>query len=215
MAVTTSQRLIDPDEDHSWLDKRTPTRLDAEEAHRPLDAAFVQSFKHALLTAIDHEGDVVEYLNDDTELLLDTSSFEVGTTRNMRLCALLTRSYLSYPLSLIYSLPPLPSNLALQPLVDAFQDKARPALAFVSEIPSHAYTHANLPNYLIYSLASIGSLACSQDVMQAEQLWSAANTSIATMLEIDNREARNPDLINAVSPRYVRFFSKRGPDQLA
>ena len=57
-------------DESSWLAERTPARLDAERAHRPLDPTFVQSFKHAVLS--DGTNDV-QYLTDATEPFLRSS----------------------------------------------------------------------------------------------------------------------------------------------
>lgn len=59
-------------QEDTWLDTRSPTRLDAEDAHRPLDDSFVQSFKHALRSEAHQH--TINYLNDETEQLLFASS---------------------------------------------------------------------------------------------------------------------------------------------
>lgn len=53
--------------DDSWPAERTPARLDAERAQRPLDGAFMQSFKQSILsqTTLD-----AAYLSDATERLV-------------------------------------------------------------------------------------------------------------------------------------------------
>ena len=67
--VTDMTPTTEAQEESSWLDKRTPTGQDVENAHRPLDPSFVQYFKHEL-TNSNAYGFVCEYLNDETELLL-------------------------------------------------------------------------------------------------------------------------------------------------
>lgn len=48
-----------------WPMERTPGLLDAERAHRPVDASFVKSFKKAVISAAARD---TAYLTDATEL---------------------------------------------------------------------------------------------------------------------------------------------------
>ena len=61
----------------AWPAERTPGRLDAEQANQPLEKSFLQSFKHALLRD-ERASDTVEYLNDNSEVLM--SSVDLSNT---------------------------------------------------------------------------------------------------------------------------------------
>jgi hypothetical protein len=52
-----------PQGESTWPAERTPGRLDAEQAHRPLDSSFVQSFKLAL-TSDQAASTTSNYIND-------------------------------------------------------------------------------------------------------------------------------------------------------
>jgi hypothetical protein len=60
-------------DDNSWLAERTPARLDAARAHRPLDHGFIQSLKHAIHS---NSANNIQYLNDATESLIRASGLQ-------------------------------------------------------------------------------------------------------------------------------------------
>jgi hypothetical protein len=65
----------------TWPAERTPGRLDAEQAHRPLDSSFVRSFKLAL--AGDHgAGTTISYVNDTNEGSIYVSNPESPRVRH-------------------------------------------------------------------------------------------------------------------------------------
>ncbi|KAH6959577.1 hypothetical protein BKA56DRAFT_624130 [Ilyonectria sp. MPI-CAGE-AT-0026] len=167
-------------DDCSWPVERVPARLDAERAHRPLDLGFVQSFRHAILSVAAHD---VEYLNDTTENIIRASR-----PRNLD-------TY--YPLTLAKDLPQLPLEPPPRTLLDAFRIKGHPNLPLIHHIPIRSFSSANLPGYLAYAMATIGAMILSESPTATDSLWSTGNTLIASALEVDNREARKADLINA------------------
>lgn len=71
-------------------------------------------------------------------------------------------------------------------------------MALVSSIPKESFQRPAPPEYLTYAMATIGSVLSPQPSIQSDSLWSAATVLIALALEIDNRQARNWDLVNAV-----------------
>jgi hypothetical protein len=56
----------------TWPAERVPGKLDAEQANRPLDSSFMQSFKHALL-ADEAANETCDFLDDDNEDLIHVS----------------------------------------------------------------------------------------------------------------------------------------------
>jgi hypothetical protein len=79
-----------------------------------------------------------------------------------------------------------------------FQVQAHPAMPLVSLIPKEAFQGQALPDYLTFAMATIGAVLAPQPSVDHQQLWTRANALIGLALEIDNRNARRLDLINAV-----------------
>jgi hypothetical protein len=65
-------------------------------------------------------------------------------------------------------------------------------------IPIKSLLRNDVPQYLTFAMASLGSVASSGRRSDAKTLWWAANLLIAATLEVDNLEARKVDLVNAV-----------------
>ena len=182
----------------TWPAERVPGRLDAAQANRTLESSFMQSFKHALLGA-EGVNETVEYLNDASEGLihrLDPSNTEVRTHSHSRCLANLAK--LPYPLMMFSRFPVVPSENALQSLVDLFTTQVYPKMTFVRGIPIQNLLRDSRPPYLTFAMASIASMASGGAQSVTEAMWWAANRLITGTMEVDNREARKVDLLNAV-----------------
>ena len=107
-------------------------------------------------------------------------------------------SKLSYPLVLFSHFPTLPPGSILQSFIDVFINDIHPKMTLLCRIPVGSLQRSDSPPYLSYAMATIGSLASGGDQSVTEDLWLAANLLIAGTLEVDNREARKADLLNAV-----------------
>jgi hypothetical protein len=109
-----------------------------------------------------------------------------------------------YPLTHVATLPEVSSATVLQTLIGTFREQGHPNLPLISHIPVQAFGLAEMPDYLMYALATLGAVTSREDLSTTHALWTASNSLIASTLEVDNREARNVGLINAVreSPSY-------------
>ncbi|KAH7323956.1 hypothetical protein BKA65DRAFT_77255 [Rhexocercosporidium sp. MPI-PUGE-AT-0058] len=166
----------------AWPADRTPGRLDAEQANQPIENSFMQSYKDALLRD-EKASETVEYLNDDSEASISGAD-PPNTT-------------LSYPLVIFSRFPTLPPREMLQSFVDVFVNDIYPTMPLLYHIPVESLQRSDNPPYLTYAIATIGSLVLGADQSLTEDLWWAANFLIAGILEIDNREARKVELLNA------------------
>ena len=187
----------------TWLAERVPGRLDAEQANRPLESAFMQSFKHALLCDVEAQ-ETTEYLNDQNEDLI-----HVHDPTDTAVCRLFVVSpyfkgsansrKLSYPLMMFSRFPDIPPEEVLLPLVDIFLTHVLPKMTLFRCILVKTLLRAERPQYLTFAMACIGSVSAGGPHTVTEALWWAANILIAATLEVDNRAARKVDLLNAVS----------------
>ncbi|RYC80437.1 hypothetical protein BFJ63_vAg16673 [Fusarium oxysporum f. sp. narcissi] len=168
-------------DEHPWLAERTPKRLDAEQAHQPLDPAFVLSFRHAISS--EAAKDTV-YLDDTTEALMTAHSSNMDVF---------------YPLTLTPALPQLPPEITSEQLLKAFRTNVHPHMPLICQIPIETFDKTQLSGYLSYAMAALGALTLPSAFSITLTLWSAARTLITACLEVDNREARKPSLINAAS----------------
>jgi hypothetical protein len=105
---------------------------------------------------------------------------------------------LSYPLMMFSRFPTVPPENILRSLVDAFATKVHPKMTLLHRIPIRSLLRDDVPQYLTFAMASLGSLVSGGLQSDTEGLWWAANILIAITLEVDNREARKMDLLNAV-----------------
>ncbi|KAJ4247094.1 hypothetical protein NW762_013232 [Fusarium torreyae] len=166
-------------DEHPWPAERTPKRLDAEQAHQPLDPAFVLSFTHAI--AGEAENDIV-YLDDETQALISSNSAAMD---------------IFYPLNLTPASPELSSDTTFGQLLEAFRSNVHLRMPLIQHIPIESFDQTNLSGYLTYAMAALGSLTLPNATSTAHSLWSTARSLITASLEVDNREARKPSLINA------------------
>ena len=192
-------------EDSPWPAVRTPGRLDAEHAYRPLDSSFVGRFKTTLL-ASPSARDTIDYLNNATECLLDIpspTSLAVGNYTSMKYIELI-RTKLSYPLILLDNFPKVPDDNAAVLLIHSFCNSVYSELRLISFIPIEQLIRADTPKYLKFAMEVLGMMVAGGFEDEASRLWHAANLLITVTLEVDNREARKADLFNA-----VRWCSRR------
>ncbi|KAI8686825.1 hypothetical protein NCS56_00343900 [Fusarium sp. Ph1] len=190
--VVDSSNQLHSRDDHPWLVERTPNRLDAEQAHRPLDADFVLSFRHAISSEAARD---TAFLNDATEALISTSS-------NMDVF---------YPLTLTPTSPELPSGVLPEQLLTFFRTDVYPYMSLIHHIPLESFNISQLSDYLGYAMATLSSMMIPEASSATHTLWSTAKTLITAGLEVDNREARKPGLINAtnVGHGYVGTAARR------
>ena len=193
-------------EESTWPAERTPGRLDAERAHRPLDSSFVHSFKLALAND-QAAGATINYVNDANE-----GSIYVSNPGSPRVSLLpspersqLNQTKLPYPLMLFSYFPSVPSEETLRLLVNEFSEKVHPRITLLRSIPMETLTHDKVPKYLTLAMACLGCFAAEGMSSTAENMWWAANFLITATLEVDNREARKADLISAVCFLYSLY----------
>jgi hypothetical protein len=73
-----------------------------------------------------------------------------------------------------------------------------PKIALLHSIPIELLIRDEIPKYLTLAMACLGCIAGEGLASAAEGMWWAANILITATLEVDNREARKADLLNAV-----------------
>ncbi|KAH7133856.1 hypothetical protein EDB81DRAFT_805208 [Dactylonectria macrodidyma] len=166
-------------DEQPWLVDRIPSRLDAERAHRPLDPAFVLSFRHAIFNEAARD---VPYLNDETEAIVQSSSPTMEVY---------------YPVARASVPPSIPPEVAPERLLERFRQEVYPNMSLLCLIPIEAFHAANLSGYLGYAMATLGAMMDPVASSITHGLWSFANTLSVIGLEMDNREARNLDMVNA------------------
>jgi hypothetical protein len=103
-----------------------------------------------------------------------------------------------YPLTFAHTFPEVPSEVTVRSFIEAFRTRVHPSMPFLSQIPLQSFCAANMPEYMTYAMAAVGAVKGMTDSSTSHALWSTANILIASTLEVDNREARKVDLINAV-----------------
>ena len=103
-----------------------------------------------------------------------------------------------YPLTYANAFPDIPSEGVLKSLVGAYCELGHLSMPLVSQIPASALRAPNKPEYLTYAMAAVGAVISATHPSITHALWSTANMLVASTLEVDNREARKADLINAV-----------------
>lgn len=105
-----------------------------------------------------------------------------------------------YPLILSRQLPALPLNSVSHTLLDTFLTQGHPNMPLIHHIPLTSLSPRDRSGYLAYSMAVIGQLIQDRNLAAANSIWTTANVLIVLGLEVDNREARNVELLNAVMP---------------
>lgn len=103
-----------------------------------------------------------------------------------------------FPLTFATAIPAMPPDIEATALLEAFRTKVHPNMSLLSYIPIQSYERTELTDYVAYAMATVASLICSTSWQASRPLWSTANMILSLALELDNREARNVDLINAV-----------------
>lgn len=111
----------------------------------------------------------------------------------------LNTAKLPYPLMMFSRLPSVPPESDLQVLVDIFSAQVHSKMALLRSIPLKTLLRPDRPRYLTYTMACLGSIASDGAQSVTESLWWAADILITATLEVDNREARKVDVVNAVS----------------
>jgi hypothetical protein len=96
-------------------------------------------------------------------------------------------------------LPSVPPEHDLQVLVDVFSAHVHPKMALLRSISLKTLLRPDRPRYLTYTMSCLGSIASGGAQSVTESLWWAADILITATLEVDNREARKADVVNAVS----------------
>jgi hypothetical protein len=102
-------------------------------------------------------------------------------------------------------LPSLPPEHDLQLLVDVFSAHIHPKMALLRYISLKTLLRPDRPRYLTYAMSCLGSIASGGAQSVTESLWWAADILMTATLEVDNREARKADVVNAVSLRAPSF----------
>ncbi|OBR08123.1 hypothetical protein CH63R_09644 [Colletotrichum higginsianum IMI 349063] len=127
--------------EHPWVVDRTPTRLDAEQAHRPLDPGLVVSFKHAMRNETARDA---VYFDAETEVLVSAGSAVMD---------------IHYPATLVLEAPPALPESVLARLLDSYCTLVHPTLPFLARVPAETLQPARLSGYLSCAMATMGSLA--------------------------------------------------------
>ncbi|KAL3423890.1 hypothetical protein PVAG01_05637 [Phlyctema vagabunda] len=184
--LSMESHVIDPDHvprtDITWVADRVPGKHDAEQANRPLELSFLQSFKGALL-GDSQARETTQYLDDSNENLIHISN--PSTTA------------FSYPLMMFSRFPDIPPEDFIQLSVDTFSTKCLPKMALLRDIPTNILLRTDRPRYLTFAMACMGALASDAPSPVIESLWWASSILVTAKLEVDNREARKVDLLNA------------------
>lgn len=104
-----------------------------------------------------------------------------------------------YPLTFATTIPALPLGFDAGMVLEVFQTKVHPDMSLLHHIPIRFFARTTLSDYVAYAMAAVSTLICPGASLTSHPLWLTANNLLSLALELDNREARNVELINAVN----------------
>ncbi|KAK5049567.1 hypothetical protein LTR84_004496 [Exophiala bonariae] len=157
----------------TWPRSRDPDQDDVELANSPLEKAFLDNFKNALLAS-------PEAVNNEDLVHVNFQGLHGIET-------------LTYPTSVLLDFPELPSDYMITQLHESFSSgwKSHILINNIS-IPSSA--QSQIAPYLKLAIACLSSTAPAIDQTDqsalAKTLFIASHALWTVMLEVDNREAR-------------------------